>query len=67
MGLADSHTFAATAYIQVKEGDGAIIAYASTVDNSSGDATTLPPPESIPSGDLGYLSGGPGGHVGGQP
>jgi hypothetical protein len=44
MGLGNSDVVAASALIQVISGEGQITAYASSVDNATGDGTTLPPP-----------------------
>jgi len=44
MGLGSENIFSARAYIQVVRGSGRVTAYASTVDNATGDATTLLPP-----------------------
>ncbi len=68
VGLGDRNLVAATAFVQVVSGDGGIVAYASTVDNQSTDATTLPPPERVGVDELALpSSGGPGGPGTGPP
>ncbi len=47
LGLDGVDTFAATAVMQVISGEGRVLAYASAVDNATGDATTILPPERI--------------------
>jgi hypothetical protein len=51
MGLGGSAVFAATAVIQVSDGAGGVTAYASTVDNTTGDATTMSPPVRVALGE----------------
>jgi len=52
MGLGTSNVVAATAIIQVMSGEGSVMTYGSTVDNRTGDGTTLPPPTRVEEGDI---------------
>jgi hypothetical protein len=57
-GLGDTNVVAATAVIQVVNGSGSVTAYASMVDNTTGDGTTLPPPEQVQQTGVAVPEGG---------